>query len=57
VFLVTNFFSTQITRLAGRIDPAPSQFPRRYRLTAVQNFSGIGHTLVAVYTDVAPQSR
>lgn len=53
VFLVTNVFRTNIVSLRGRINPAPSQFPAHYRLTAEQRFAGIGGTLVAVYSDTA----
>jgi hypothetical protein len=52
VFLITNVFTTDIAQLAARINPAPGQFPPRYRLVAERGFSGIGGTLVAVYRDV-----
>ena len=53
VFLVTNAFVTNIAALAGRINPAPSQFPANYHLTAERAFAGLGGTLVAAY---APSS-
>ncbi len=49
VFLVTNAFVTDIAGLAGRINPAPSQFPSSYRLTGEQRYKGFGGTVVAVY--------
>jgi hypothetical protein len=52
VFLVTNAFVTDIAGFAGRINPAPSQFPSSYRLTGEQRYKGIGGTVVAVYSDV-----
>ncbi len=52
VFLVTNAFVTDIAGLAGRINPAPSQFPSSYGLTGEQRYKGLGGTVVAVYSDV-----
>jgi hypothetical protein len=57
VLLVTNTFVTDIVRLAVRTNPAPSQFPRDYRLVAERSWSGLGGTLVAVYADVAAARR
>jgi 4-amino-4-deoxy-L-arabinose transferase-like glycosyltransferase len=57
VFLVSNVFATDIAGLAARVDPAPSQFPARYRLTAERAYAGIGDTLVAVYADVGAQPK
>jgi hypothetical protein len=49
VFLVTNAFDTDIASLAGRVNPAPSQFPADYHLTTERAYAGIGGSLVAVY--------
>jgi Dolichyl-phosphate-mannose-protein mannosyltransferase len=57
VFLVTNAFVTDIASLAGRVNPAPSQFPADYRLTAERVYPGLGATLVAVYADVGAQTK
>jgi hypothetical protein len=55
VFLVTSVFTTSIGQLAGRINPAPSRLPGRYRLAAERRYEGIGGTLVAVYADTGPR--
>jgi 4-amino-4-deoxy-L-arabinose transferase-like glycosyltransferase len=57
VFLVTNAFFTDVAGLARRINPAPTQFPARYRLVAERGYVGLGGTVVAVYADRATGQR
>ena len=46
------FLVTHLTTRAPRINPAPTQFPRRYRLSTERSFPAFGGPLVAVYRDV-----
>jgi Dolichyl-phosphate-mannose-protein mannosyltransferase len=57
VFLVRNAFVTDIASLAGRVAPAQTHFPARYRLTAQRAYPGIGGTVVDVYSSAHPARR